>query len=116
MRFLVDAQLPPALARWLAERGHIAEHVFDLGQTTADGRKIWEYEAAAGASIATNYYALPHSQCLPHRIVFVGRTVANAGIKVPLPTRLLATSARPGLEYASVREVGGSPCRTAKGC
>jgi len=26
MRFLVDAQLPPALARWLAAQGHEAEH------------------------------------------------------------------------------------------
>jgi predicted nuclease of predicted toxin-antitoxin system len=29
MRFLVDAQLPPALARWLAGKGHEAEHVAD---------------------------------------------------------------------------------------
>ncbi len=29
MRFLVDAQLPPALARWLAANGHAAEHVAD---------------------------------------------------------------------------------------
>jgi predicted nuclease of predicted toxin-antitoxin system len=31
MRFLVDAQLPPALARWLAEKGHDARHVADVG-------------------------------------------------------------------------------------
>jgi predicted nuclease of predicted toxin-antitoxin system len=31
MRFLVDAQLPPGLCRWLRERGHEAEHVFDVG-------------------------------------------------------------------------------------
>jgi predicted nuclease of predicted toxin-antitoxin system len=29
MRFLVDAQLPPALARWLAANGHTVEHVAD---------------------------------------------------------------------------------------
>jgi predicted nuclease of predicted toxin-antitoxin system len=29
MRFIVDAQLPPALARWLAAKGHEAEHVAD---------------------------------------------------------------------------------------
>jgi len=29
MRFLVDAQLPPALARWLAAKGQEAEHVGD---------------------------------------------------------------------------------------
>jgi predicted nuclease of predicted toxin-antitoxin system len=29
MRFLVDTRLPPALARWLAAKGHTAEHVAD---------------------------------------------------------------------------------------
>jgi predicted nuclease of predicted toxin-antitoxin system len=27
MKFLVDAQLPPALCGWLEARGHEAEHV-----------------------------------------------------------------------------------------
>jgi predicted nuclease of predicted toxin-antitoxin system len=31
MRFLIDAQLPPALVRWLIEAGHEAEHVVDRG-------------------------------------------------------------------------------------
>ena len=31
MRFLVDAQLPPALARMIAEAGHEADHVIDVG-------------------------------------------------------------------------------------
>ena len=31
MRFLVDAQLPPGLCRWLAARGHEASHVHELG-------------------------------------------------------------------------------------
>lgn len=31
MRFLIDAQLPPALARWLGLRGHDAVHVADAG-------------------------------------------------------------------------------------
>ena len=29
MRFIVDAQLPPALARWLTVKGPQAEHVAD---------------------------------------------------------------------------------------
>jgi predicted nuclease of predicted toxin-antitoxin system len=41
VRFPVDAQLPPALARWLAEQGHAAEHVFDLGMAGADDKAIW---------------------------------------------------------------------------
>ena len=43
MRFLIDAQLPPALARWLVGQGHTASHVFDLGFERADDRKIWNY-------------------------------------------------------------------------
>ena len=31
MRFLIDAQLPPGLARWLAAQGYPSEHVGDLG-------------------------------------------------------------------------------------
>jgi predicted nuclease of predicted toxin-antitoxin system len=53
MRFLVDAQLPPALARWLAERGHDAEHVFDQRLAAADGRVIWDYAVATDAVIVT---------------------------------------------------------------
>lgn len=53
MRFLVDAQLPPALARWLEERGHTAEHVADRGMAAADDRAVWEYALATGAVIVT---------------------------------------------------------------
>lgn len=43
MRFLVDAQLPPALARWLSKKGHSADHVFDLGFTSASDEIIWKH-------------------------------------------------------------------------
>jgi uncharacterized protein (TIGR02246 family) len=42
VNFLVDAQLPPALARWIASQRHQATHVFDLGFHTADDPVIWE--------------------------------------------------------------------------
>lgn len=53
MRFLVDAQLPPALARRLVSLGHAAEHVFDIGLTTADDRTIEQFAANAGSVIVT---------------------------------------------------------------
>ncbi len=53
VRFLVDAQLPPALARWLGERGYLAEHVFDLGMAAADDRDIWAYALRVGAVVIT---------------------------------------------------------------
>ena len=43
MRFLVDAQLPPALARHLASQGHEAEHVIDIGLKNATDSEIWNY-------------------------------------------------------------------------
>lgn len=53
MRFLVDAQLPPGLARWLEAQGHTAEHVADRGMATADDRVIWDYALTTGAVIIT---------------------------------------------------------------
>ena len=40
MRFLVDAQLPPALARWITTQGFEASHVFDLDVADASDREI----------------------------------------------------------------------------
>ena len=42
MKFLVDAQLAPALGQWIVSQGHQAVHVFDLGFHTADDPRIWE--------------------------------------------------------------------------
>jgi len=53
MRFLVDAQLPPALARWLAAQGHEAEHVADLGMQAASDAAIWDHAWAASAVVVT---------------------------------------------------------------
>lgn len=52
-RFLVDAQLPPALAQWLQQQGHQAEHVFHVGLATATDRVIWDQAQAMGAVIVT---------------------------------------------------------------
>ena len=46
MKFLVDHQLPPALARFIATQGHQAEHVRDLGLTEADDTVIWQHASA----------------------------------------------------------------------
>ena len=42
MNFLVDAQLPPGLAHWLAEQGHSAQHVLELGFAEAEDITIWK--------------------------------------------------------------------------
>jgi predicted nuclease of predicted toxin-antitoxin system len=53
MRFLVDAQLPPALARWLAAQGHEAEHVADRQMEAATDRTIWDFACLNDAVIVT---------------------------------------------------------------
>ena len=53
MRFLVDAQLPPALARWLSSAGHHAEHVADIGLAGARDSEIGTYALSAGAVIVS---------------------------------------------------------------
>ena len=53
MRFLVDAQLPPALARWLVAAGHEAEHVADRGLQAAPDATIWDLALREQAAIVT---------------------------------------------------------------
>ncbi len=50
MRFLVDAQLPPALARWLQAQGHEAKAVREVGLREANDSAIWAF-AEQGAWI-----------------------------------------------------------------
>jgi predicted nuclease of predicted toxin-antitoxin system len=51
VRFLVDAQLPPQLTQALRDLGHEAEHVFDLGLTTATDAQIWRHAVRRSAAI-----------------------------------------------------------------
>ncbi len=53
MKFLVDAQLPPALADWLRAAGHDAAHVEDVGLRAASDPAIWAHALQTGAIIVT---------------------------------------------------------------
>lgn len=53
MKFVVDAQLPPALAAWLRAKGHDAVAVREIGLAGADDRSIWSYARAECAIIVT---------------------------------------------------------------
>jgi predicted nuclease of predicted toxin-antitoxin system len=53
MGFLVNAQLPPALAQWLAAGGHEAEHVADRQMEAASDTAIWDYAPQEAAAIIT---------------------------------------------------------------
>lgn len=53
MRFLIDAQLPPSLAKHLSAHGHEATHVAEIGLTSAPDRILWAHAAAIGAVLVT---------------------------------------------------------------
>ena len=48
MKFLVDHQLPPALARFLQSQGHDAHHVRELGLKEAGDSVIWHQAISNG--------------------------------------------------------------------
>ena len=43
MKFLVDNQLPAALARFIESRGCLAKHVLDVGLAEASDKRIFLY-------------------------------------------------------------------------
>ena len=43
MKFLVDTQLPRAVAHFLASRGHDCEHALDIGLARESDLKLWKY-------------------------------------------------------------------------
>ena len=53
MLFLVDAQLPPALAEALRQAGSSAIHVAEIGLLTASDEEIWDEAASRSAILVT---------------------------------------------------------------
>lgn len=64
MNCLVDAQLPPALARLLAEKGHAAKHVADIGLQDSDDSVIWQWALEHNAVILTKDEDFPRRALL----------------------------------------------------
>jgi predicted nuclease of predicted toxin-antitoxin system len=53
VKFLVDNQLPSALARWLSAHGQEASHVLDVGLAEAKDAEIWTYASANTCVLVT---------------------------------------------------------------
>lgn len=53
MRFLIDAQLPPALCGWLRGRGHEAVHVAEIGMLAAGDAEIAALAERDGVVLVT---------------------------------------------------------------
>jgi predicted nuclease of predicted toxin-antitoxin system len=77
MRFIIDAQLPPALARRLAATGHDAEHVADRQMATAPDAEIWDFALQAAAVIVTK------DEDFAHRKAMAGAGPAIVWIRLP---------------------------------
>ena len=77
MKFLVDAQLPPALAKALAALGHVAEHVEDAGLRHAKDRPIWEYALAHGQAVITK------DEDFANRSLFAARCPPVVWLRIP---------------------------------
>ena len=53
MKFVIDAQLPPALGDWLRNHGHDAEHVAEVSLLSATDVEIAEHCVATAAFLIT---------------------------------------------------------------
>ena len=53
MRFLIDAQLPPGLAKFIQENGHEALHVTEINLGRHDDVQICDYARLNGYTILT---------------------------------------------------------------
>lgn len=53
MKILIDAQLPPSLKTLLAQAGHEAYHVVDVGLLDANDAAVWDYAVRESAAILT---------------------------------------------------------------
>jgi predicted nuclease of predicted toxin-antitoxin system len=53
VKFLIDNQLPCALARLLTDLGHQGVHVLDIGLAQENDRAIWAYAALNGFVIVS---------------------------------------------------------------
>jgi predicted nuclease of predicted toxin-antitoxin system len=71
----IDAQLPPALARWLRELGESqADHVEDLGLLKAEDPEIFERARQAAAVIITkdnDFVQIQERRGPPPRLIWV---------------------------------------------
>lgn len=79
LRVWVDAQLPPAVARWLSVQPDVeAAHVTDLGLLTATDPEIFDHARAAGVIVMTkdvDFVQLQERRGAPPQLVWV--TVGN---------------------------------------
>jgi predicted nuclease of predicted toxin-antitoxin system len=74
VKFLVDQQLPPALATFLEGAGHPAQHVREIGLKDANDVSIWQHAIAHGLVMVSkdeDFYFLALSPDSAGRLIWV---------------------------------------------
>jgi predicted nuclease of predicted toxin-antitoxin system len=74
IRFLIDAQLPPGLARRLTARGYAAEHVNRIGLGNTSDSAVWQYAARTDAILVTkddDFVALADQEPTGPQVVWI---------------------------------------------
>ncbi|WNO54635.1 DUF5615 family PIN-like protein [Stakelama saccharophila] len=77
MKFVIDAQLPPALARWLRDQGHEAVHVSEIDMISASDAAIAARAEADGAVLVSKDEDFVTLR-LPDRFAFLWLRCGNA--------------------------------------
>ena len=109
MKFLVDNQLPAALARFLNSHGHDAQHVLDLHMDEAGDTAIWNHAAAQGRVLVSKDEDFLHLANRPGATgVFVWVRLGNCRKQVLLAAferalRTLVTALEEGHRVIEVR-------------
>lgn len=100
MKFLVDAQLPLALARALCDFGYEALHVEQIGLLAADDSAIWNHALQISAAIITKdedfVIRLAHDSSGPFIVWLRIGNCSNTKLWIWLAPLL------PAIEYAAV--------------
>jgi predicted nuclease of predicted toxin-antitoxin system len=74
VKFLVDNQLPAALARFLASRGVACQHVLDLNMGDVSDAEIWKYAGQNECTLITkdeDFVYLANSRLTKARLVWI---------------------------------------------
>jgi predicted nuclease of predicted toxin-antitoxin system len=77
VKFLVDNQLPAALARFLASHGHDTQHVLDVQMDDSDDQAIWNRAALEGRVVVSKDEDFIHFAARP------GAATALVWVRLP---------------------------------
>ncbi len=111
-KLLIDAQLPPALVRAIAQQGHPVEHVLDIGLLQASDDAIWQYAEASGAILITKDedFAI-RGRRFPETVPVFWQRLGNTSRKALLEQFAIVSTGH--VAHCRRRDTGGNSAATA---